>query len=72
MDHKIIVREKKTICFVSGKYNYYKEFDVFRLSSKNHNIRTLGKLIYGELLIKEIKKGSINLLPVKAQLLPKK
>tara|TARA_A100001011_G_C13963281_1_gene696165 strand:- start:292 stop:462 length:171 start_codon:yes stop_codon:yes gene_type:complete len=45
-----------TICFVSGKYNYYKEFDFFKLSIKNLIINTLGDLTYGELLVKELKK----------------
>ena len=39
---KILVRKgleiaklkNETICFVSGKYNYYKEFDFLKLSSK--------------------------------------
>ena len=58
--------------FCSGKYDYYKEFDFFKLSSKNLIIHTPGDLTYGELLIKELKKDSINLLPLKAQLLPEK
>ncbi len=64
--------KKEAICFVSGKYNYYKKFDFFKLSSKNLSIFALGELTYGELLVKELKNCSINLLPVKAQLLPKK
>ena len=77
---KILVRKgleiaetnNETICFVSGKYNYYKEFDFFKLSSKNLIIHTPGDFTYGELLIKELKKDCINLLPLKAQLLPEK
>ena len=77
---KILVRKglelaklkNETICFVSGEYNYYKEFDFLKLSSKNLSINSLGDLTYGELLIKELKKDSINLLPLKAQLLPEK
>ena len=77
---KILVRKgleiaetnNETICFVSGKYNYYKEFDFFKLSIKNLIIHTPGDLTYGELLVKELKKDCINLLPLKAQLLPEK
>ena len=64
--------QNETICFVSGKYNYYKEFDFFKLSSKNLTVKALGNLTYGELLVKEIKKGSINSLPFTTQLLPEK
>ena len=49
-----------------------KEFDFFKLSSKNLIIHTLGDLTYGELLVKELKKDCIKLLPLKAQLLPEK
>ena len=77
---KILVRKgleiaetnNETICFVSGKYSYYKEFDFLKLSSKNLSINALGDLTYGELLVKELKKDCINLLPLKAQLLPEK
>ena len=77
---KILVRKglelaklkNETICFVSGEYNYYKEFDFLKLSSKNLIINALGDLTYGELLVKELKKDCINLLPLKAQLLPEK
>ena len=77
---KILVRKgleiaklkNETICFVSGKYNYYKEFDFLKLSSKNLIINALGNLTYGELLVKELKKDCINLLPLKSQLLPEK
>ena len=77
---KILVRKglelaklkNETICFVSGEYNYYKEFDFLKLSSKNLIITALGDLTYGELLVKELKKDCINLLPLKAQLLPEK
>lgn len=77
---KILVRKgleiaklkNETICFVSGKYNYYKEFDFLKLSSKNLIINALGNLTYEELLVKELKKDCINLLPLKSQLLPEK
>ena len=77
---KILVRKgleiaklkNETICSVSGKYNYYKEFDFLKLSSKGQIISTLGNLTYGKLLVKELKKHCINLLPLKSQLLPKK
>ena len=77
---KILVRKglelaklkNETICFVSGEYNYYKEFNFLKLSSKNLIINALGDLTYGELLVKELKKDCINLLPLKAQLLPEK
>ena len=77
---KILVRKgleiaklkNETICFVSGKYSYYKEFDFLKLSSKNLIINALGNLTYGELLVKELKKDCINLLPLKSQLLPEK
>ena len=68
----IATQKNENICFVSGKYSYYKEFDFLKLSSKNLNINALGDLTYGELLIRELKKNSINLLPSKAQLLPEK
>ena len=77
---KILVRKgleiaklkNETICFVSGKYNYYKEFDFLKLSSKSLIINALGNLTYEELLVKELKKDCINLLPLKSQLLPEK
>ena len=77
---KILVRKgleiaklkNESICFVSGKYNYYKEFDFLKLSSKKLIIYTLGNLTYGELLVKELKKDYVNLLPLKSQLLPEK
>ena len=77
---KILVRKgleiaklkNESICFVSGKYNYYKEFGFLKLSNKDLIINTLGNLTYGELLVKELKKDCINLLPLKAQLLPEK
>ena len=77
---KILVRKgleiaetnNETICLVSGKYNYYKEFDFLKLSSKNLIINAHGDLTYGELLVKELKKDCINLLPIEAQLLPEK
>ena len=69
---EIAKQKNEVICFVSGKYDYYKEFDFFKLSSKNLIIHTPGDLTYGELLIKELKKDCINLLPLKAQLLPEK
>ena len=52
--------------------NYYKEFGFFKLSRKDLIIKALGNLTYGELLVKELKKDCINLLPLKAQLLPEK
>ena len=64
--------KNETICFVSGKYNYYKEFDFLKLNSKNLIINALGDLTCGELLVKELKKDCINLLPLEAQLLPEK
>ena len=69
---EIAKQKNEFICFVSGKYDYYKEFDFFKLSSKNLIIHTPGDLTYGELLVKELKKDCINLLPLKAQLLPEK
>ena len=69
---EIAKQKNEVICFVSGKYDYYKEFDFFKLSSKNLIIHTPGDLTYGELLVKELKKDCINLLPSKAQLLPEK
>ena len=69
---EIATKKNETICFVSGKYSYYKEFDFLTVSSKNLSINALCDLTYGELLIKELKKDSINLLPLKAQLLPEK
>ena len=69
---EIATQKNETICFVSGKYSYYKEFDFLKLSSKNLSINALGDLTYGELLIRELKKDFIKLLPLKAQLLPEK
>ena len=69
---EIAIQKNETISLVSGKYSYYKEFDFLKLSSKNLSINSLGDLTYGELLIKELKKYSINLLPLKAQLLSEK
>ena len=69
---EIAKKNNETICFVSGKYNYYKEFGFVKLSSKKLIINTLGNLTYGELLVKEIKKSSINSLPFKSKLLPEK
>ena len=60
---EIVKTRRESICYISGKYNYHKEFDLFRLSSKNLKAKTL---LYSKLLIKEIKNGSINLLPAKA------
>ena len=61
---KILVRKgleiaklkNETICFVSGKYNYYKEFDFLKLSSENLTVNALGNLTYSQLLVKELKK----------------
>ena len=53
---EIAKKKKEVICFVSGKYDYYKEFDFFKLRSKNLTIHTPGNLTYGELLVKELKK----------------
>ena len=69
---EIAKQKNEAICFVSGKYNYYKEFEFLKLSNKNLSIKALGDLTYGELLIRELKKDSIKLLPLKAQLLPEK
>ena len=69
---EIAKKKNEDICFVSGNYDYYKVFDFFKLSSKNLIIHTPGDLTYGELLVKELKKDCINLLPLKAQLLPEK
>ena len=77
---KILVRKgleiaklkSESICFVPGKYNYYKEFGFLKLSSKDLIIKAAGYLTYGEFLVKEPKKDCINLLPLKAQLLPEK
>ena len=57
---KILVRKgleiaetnSEILCFVSGKYNYYKEFDFLKLSSKNLIINALGDLTYAKLLVK--------------------
>ena len=69
---EIAKQKNEALCFVSGKYNYYKEFGFSKLSSKNLVVHTPGDLTYGELLFKELKKDCINLLPLKAQLLPEK
>ena len=63
---EIAKQKNEAICFVSGKYNYYKEFDFSKLSSKDLIISALGDLTYGELLVKELKKDCRNLLPLKA------
>ena len=69
---EIAETNNEIICFVSGKYNYYKEFDFLKLSSKNLIINALSDLTCGELLVNELKKDCINLLPLKAKLLPEK
>ena len=69
---EIATQKNETICFVSGKYSYYKEFEFLKVSRKNLSINALGDLTYGELFIKELIKDTINLLPLKAQLLPEK
>ena len=53
---EIATQKNETICFVSGKYSYYKELDFLKVSSKNLSINALGDLTYGELFIKELKK----------------
>ncbi len=53
---EIVKSKNESICFVSGKYNYYKEFGFFKLSSKDLIIKALGDLTYGEILVKEQKK----------------
>ena len=69
---EIAKQKNEAIFFVSGKYDYYKEFDFFKLSSKNLIINALGNLTYGELLVKELKKDFINLVPLRSKLLPEK
>ena len=69
---EIAKQKTQAIFFVSGKNNYYKEFDFLKLSGKDLIINALGNLRYDELLVKELKKDCINLLPLKAQLLPEK
>ena len=69
---EIAINKNETICFVSGEYNYYKEFDFFRFRSKKLIIKSLGALTYCKLLIREIRKGSINLLHSKEQFFPAK
>ena len=66
------MKKKEVICSVSGKYNYYKEFDFLKLSSKNLTVSARGDLTYSELVVKKLKKDWINLLAPKAQLLPEK
>ena len=61
---EIAKQKNEALCFVSGKYDYYKEFDFSKLSSKNLIIHMPGDLTYGELLVKELKKDCINLLPL--------
>ena len=53
---EIAKQKNEALCFVSGKYDYYKEFDFSKLSSKNLIIHMPGDLTYGELLVKELKK----------------
>ena len=69
---EIAKQKNEAICFVSGKYNYYKEFYFLKLSTKDLIINPLGNLTYGEFLVKKLKKDFINLLPLLEQLLPKK
>ena len=58
------------ICFVSGDYKYYKDFGFYKLNDKNLNIKTLGPLSYDSLLICELKKTALNLLPKNCEILP--
>ena len=41
---EIAKQKNEALCFVSGKYDYYKEFDFSKLSSKNLIIHTPGDL----------------------------
>ena len=60
------------ICFVSGEYNYYKEFGFDNIINKNLNISVLGPLTYNGLLVCELKEDSVSLLQNNCQLLPLK
>ena len=58
------------ICFVSGEYNYYKEFGFEKIINKNLNISILGPLSFEDLLICELKDNAASLLKNHSKLLP--
>ena len=58
------------ICFVSGEYNYYKEFGFDKIINQNLNISILGPLSYDGLLVCELKDRTISLLKNNSKLLP--
>ena len=58
------------ICFVSGEYNYYKEFGFEKITNKNLNISILGPLSFEGLLICELKDNAARLLKNNSKLLP--
>ena len=66
-----IARSKgQMICFVSGEYIYYKEFGFNKIKDKNLNLKMLGQLTYKDLLVCELHKGALNLLPKYSKILP--
>ena len=58
------------ICFVSGEYNYYKEFGFEKITNINLNISILGPLSFECLLICELKDNAAKLLKNNSKLLP--
>ena len=63
-------KRNEKICFVSGKYNYYKHFEFKKLSSKNLNIIIPGPLSFNDLLICELSQGEVHSLQSGSELLP--
>ncbi len=67
---KLAKSNNEKICFVSGEYNYYKEFGFEKINKKKLNIITPGPLSYDSLLICGLKNSAINLPEKEIKLLP--
>jgi len=63
-------KRNEKICFVSGEYNYYKNFEFKKISSKNLNIIIPGPLTFNDLLICELSQGEAYCLQSGSELLP--
>ena len=58
------------ICFVSGEYDYYKEFGFDKLINKGLDISIPGPLSYDGLLMSELQYNTASLLEKNSKLLP--
>ena len=67
---ELAITEGQKICFVSGDYEYYKDFNFYKIKDKDLVISTLGPLSFDNLLVSELKPDSLNLLPKTSKLLP--